>query len=112
MMKMRFFFLVLIFALTSVGCAGLAGQETDVVPSAPTSAPTSAPLDAATQMPATAVPVATETLPPSAESAASKLPVIEPAPAWSNQVWINSEEPLSLPDLRGKVVLLEFWTFG
>ena len=51
---------------------------------------------------------------PSAEAAAaiSALPVIGPAPEWSNDVWINSEAPLPLEDLRGKVVLLEFWTFG
>jgi hypothetical protein len=26
--------------------------------------------------------------------------------------WINITQPLSLEKLRGKVVLLEFWTFG
>jgi hypothetical protein len=26
--------------------------------------------------------------------------------------WINTSQPLSLEKLRGKVVLLEFWTFG
>ena len=35
-----------------------------------------------------------------------------PAPELSNEVWINSIEPLRLSDLRGKVVLLEMWTFG
>jgi hypothetical protein len=25
--------------------------------------------------------------------------------------WLNTSRPLSLEDLRGKVVLLEFWTF-
>jgi hypothetical protein len=25
--------------------------------------------------------------------------------------WINTDRPLSMRDLRGKVVLLEFWTF-
>lgn len=34
-----------------------------------------------------------------------------PAPEFSGQHWINSE-PLRLVDLRGKVVLVEFWTFG
>jgi len=25
--------------------------------------------------------------------------------------WINTEQPIQLADLRGKIVLLEFWTF-
>jgi hypothetical protein len=33
------------------------------------------------------------------------------APELSNTVWINSA-PLRLVDLRGKVILLEFWTYG
>ncbi len=34
-----------------------------------------------------------------------------PAPALSNEIWINSE-PLALEDLRGNVVIVEFWTYG
>lgn len=34
------------------------------------------------------------------------------APEISNDVWINTDAPLRLQDLRGKVVLVEFWTFG
>jgi hypothetical protein len=34
-----------------------------------------------------------------------------PAPELHNEVWLNSE-PLELADLRGKVVMVEFWTFG
>lgn len=26
--------------------------------------------------------------------------------------WINTPRPLSLAELRGKIVLLEFWTHG
>lgn len=26
--------------------------------------------------------------------------------------WLNTPRPLSLKELRGKVVLLEFWTYG
>ncbi|MFQ5989552.1 MAG: hypothetical protein ACE5K9_06530 [Candidatus Methylomirabilales bacterium] len=35
----------------------------------------------------------------------------KPAPEISNRVWVNSP-PLRLADLRGKVILLEFWTYG
>ena len=35
-----------------------------------------------------------------------------PAPEWQNEVWLNTEAPLHLADLRGQVVLLEMWTFG
>ena len=34
-----------------------------------------------------------------------------PAPEVSGERWINSE-PLTTPGLRGRVVLVEFWTFG
>ena len=34
-----------------------------------------------------------------------------PAPELASTTWMNSE-PLKLQELRGKVVLLEFWTYG
>ena len=35
-----------------------------------------------------------------------------PAPELQNDIWLNTDEPLRLADLKGKVVLLEMWTFG
>ncbi len=34
------------------------------------------------------------------------------APELESEVWLNTDQPLRLEDLRGKVVLLEMWTFG
>jgi hypothetical protein len=34
------------------------------------------------------------------------------APELENEVWLNTSSPLRLADLRGRVVLLEMWTFG
>lgn len=40
------------------------------------------------------------------------LPDLGPAPELTNEIWLNVDTPLRLADLRGKVVLLEMWTFG
>ena len=45
-----------------------------------------------------------------------KIPSVEAgignkAPEITNKVWLNSK-PLRLADLQGKVVMVEFWTFG
>ena len=34
-----------------------------------------------------------------------------PAPELAGSIWINTSAPLRLADLRGRVVLLEMWTF-
>lgn len=34
------------------------------------------------------------------------------APELENKVWLNTDRPLQLKELRGKVVLLDMWTFG
>lgn len=40
------------------------------------------------------------------------LPVLGEAPELTNDVWLNTDGPLRLKDLNGKVVLIEMWTFG
>lgn len=35
-----------------------------------------------------------------------------PAPELANTVWLNTDQPLRLEDLHGKVVLIDMWTFG
>jgi thiol-disulfide isomerase/thioredoxin len=56
------------------------------------------------------------TLQPSSPSpppaAYADLPDYGPAPELENSVWLNVDQPLRLKDLRGKVVLLDMWTFG
>lgn len=42
----------------------------------------------------------------------SALPDLGPAPELENNIWLNTDSPLRLSDLRGKVVGLEMWTFG
>jgi len=52
---------------------------------------------------------------PQSDSAMPKhasLPDLGPAPELTNDTWLNVHAPLRLEDLRGKVVLLEMWTFG
>ena len=41
-----------------------------------------------------------------------QLPDLGPAPEIANGVWINSDRPLRLAELEGKVVLIDMWTFG
>ena len=42
----------------------------------------------------------------------NSLPDLGLAPELTNDVWLNVDAPLRLADLRGKVVIVEMWTFG
>ena len=42
----------------------------------------------------------------------ASLPDLGPAPELTNPAWLNTDSPLRLADLRGKVVGVEMWTFG
>lgn len=43
--------------------------------------------------------------------AAAEIPIGRAAPELAVGAWINSE-PLTLQQLRGRVVLVDFWTYG
>ena len=53
-----------------------------------------------------------EPKPPEPTPTPPLLPDLAPAPELHNQVWLNTEAPLRLSELRGKVVLVDMWTFG
>jgi thiol-disulfide isomerase/thioredoxin len=68
---------------------------------------------------ATAITLAVMAALNSAASAQARNPLtnlkaeVRPAPAWANASWLNTpgDGPITLPSLRGRVVLLNFWTF-
>lgn len=86
-MKTAYWLLIAVMALA--GCGGTASQKTESGMAAP-----------AEQVSAT----------PRAVHA--NYPDLGAAPELTNQVWVNADAPLRLKDLRGKVVLIDMWTFG
>lgn len=91
----RLLFGLLIFAL-----AGCAPAQTDVSQSAD-----------ATQEEVSVEPFdSTQGVP--AMPKLTSLPDLGPAPELTNDTWLNVDSPLRIADLRGKVVIVEMWTFG
>jgi hypothetical protein len=58
-----------------------------------------------------ATPPASLTAPERESRVPTSLPDGPLAPELTNQTWLNSER-LTSADLRGRVVLIDFWTFG
>jgi thiol-disulfide isomerase/thioredoxin len=81
-------------------------------PAAATNPPATEPQSAVE--PAQGVDTVPATVPAPTAVPAMQLEDFGPAPELTNTVWLNTpgNQPLRLADLRGKVVALEFWTFG
>ena len=97
-MKREIFLMILpVLVLLAAGC-------TAVPPTAPTApdSPEPPPTEDAMIKAATAVP----------QPQRAALPDLGPAPEIRNEVWVNADAPVTLAASRGKVVLVEFWTFG
>jgi hypothetical protein len=91
----------LILLMSSVvlgGCAGSIGPQANSIGSPPPRDPTAA--DRIDPIP-TALP-----------GFRADLPDLGEAPELNNEVWLNTDRPLRLADLRDQVVLIDMWTFG
>lgn len=60
----------------------------------------------------TACTAAASTPEPKPAMNSSSLHDLGPAPEFTNNVWLNTDGPLRLAELRGKVVIVDMWTFG
>ena len=56
--------------------------------------------------------VETKSLSDEAQTVRADLEDLGPAPELENDVWLNTDGPLRLEELSGKVILLDMWTFG
>lgn len=61
---------------------------------------------------ACAAPAESQSLEPVLPIVNASLPDLGPAPELTNDTWLNTDSPLRLADLRGKVVAIDMWTFG
>jgi thiol-disulfide isomerase/thioredoxin len=94
---------ILIFIVVLVACTTQESAETTATQ--PTAEPEVIVAEKEQTVPAPITPSPTQTPIPS-------LPILYAAPPIDNEIWINNDAGQSLAALRGKVVLVEFWTFG
>ena len=99
----------MILMLTSVllgACAGSIGPQAALLGSPPPREP--APTDRAEPMSTAAPPIKSMASP----GFRADLPDLGEAPDLNNEVWLNTDRPVRLAAVRGKVVLIDMWTFG
>jgi hypothetical protein len=92
-------------------CAGPIGpQPAPIVPARPTDMPKKEARPPTVAQINTVQPEAT----PTSEVVRyrSDLPDLGVAPELNNEVWLNTDQPVRLAEVRGKVVLIDMWTFG
>ncbi len=103
---MRWLRMIMGALLVATGCTARGASSTSLVSTPPagvsdrTSPVTSRAADETIQQP-----IATLTL------EVTPVPTGPRAPAINNEVWLNTA-PLAQDQLNGKVVLIDFWTFG
>lgn len=88
--------------IVAIGLASCTSVSTAEVPTINAPAVTASPINSAAADQSTALPKLERT----------PLPTGPKAPAITNQVWLNTDKPLTQADLSGKVILIDFWTFG
>jgi len=117
------FALLLSALLMLAGCALQMPPAADLVP--PTLTPITSTSDEATTTDVTspaaepvveavtepAVQAEVSNITPEQQAILDQLQNYGPPPELTNEIWLNSE-PLQLADLRGNVVIVEFWTYG
>ena len=67
-----------------------------------------APTDRVDPTPTAAPPIAPTSMP----GFRADLPDLGEAPELNNAIWLNTDRPVRLADIHGKVVLIDMWTFG
>lgn len=111
------FILVLVLALAACAAgSGTPAPQSEALPQAQALAeptpPPATPIPSATPLPATPTPVPPSATPTPVPPSDTPTPSGPLAPELEGATgWINTE-PFRLSDLHGKVVLLQFWTFG